>query len=130
MTHTTPFALTFDPTEGTRDWLPRLAVDHDLVIVTARESEALANAERWLDALGLTPCITEIHSSFGPTKSALAGDLNLDCFVDDLATTFEAWPAKIPSLLWDASYNRSDQLPIHVERIDGWPGLADWLAHH
>jgi len=130
VTHTTPFALTFSPTEGTRKWLPRLAADHDLVIVTARESEALANAELWLKAFGLASCIAEVHSSFGPTKSALAIDLRLDCFVDDLATTFESWPAQVSSLLWDASYNRLGHLPDRVERIDGWSGLSGWLSRH
>lgn len=127
-THATPFALAFRPTNGTLDSLPRLGREHDLVIVTARESAALDNAKRWLDDLGLARCIAAVHSSFGPTKSKLVGTLDLDCFVDDIPSTFEAWPGGVSSLLWDASYNRSVSPPASVERIHGWSGLAAWLA--
>lgn len=128
VTHETPFSLTFQPTRGAVEWLPRIAAEHELVLVTARHQEAFTNAERWLDAHGFASCFAARHSSGTAAKSVVVELLSLDCYVDDLIPTFIDWPLAVTSLLWDAPYNRSRAVGPRVQRIAGWNELKDWIT--
>ncbi len=123
-THETDYSLTFEPTAGALDALPSLAGRHQMFIVTARQGDAFANAEHWLDSRGLRACFAAVRSSAGPAKATLVDELGLDCFVDDVPRTFRNWSAKAWPILWHAEHNREYLAKSPVSRVAGWEALA------
>lgn len=126
-THNTPYALSMPPTFGAVPALRDLSVRHEVVIVTARRGEALANSEAWLEQAGLGACVRSIVSSAGRTKADVADELGLAALVDDVLENLRDLHGEAHPILWDAVYNRDVPTDSRVRRVHGWADLAALL---
>jgi hypothetical protein len=122
--------LELEPRPGAVDVMRRLARDHELMIVTARNDAEAVLAQRWLARQGI-----EVHdfisTARGP-KSTIAREQRLSVLLDDMTHNFvDFHELETVGALYRDGWDRYLEPPDHVRSIEHWhrfEELVDELA--
>lgn len=116
--------LAAPPMPGATEAIARLARDHELYVVTARNDVEVPWAERWVAAHA--PAIREIvHTSRAPKLDACRA-LGVELLLDDIpAVLHDIAEAGLDAALIEAEYNRD--APRH-ERVRAVPHWREFVA--
>lgn len=113
------------PLAGSLEAVARLATQHDLYVVTARDDEEIEWATRWLSERSL-PFRDVVYTRRASKLEACRG-LRLDVLIDDMPRVLEdVATAGIGAVLIETPYNLA--LPRHplVEAVSHWDEFVTW----
>lgn len=104
--------------KGVREFLDRMALDHQIHIVTAREERMRDITEKWLGAHGIP--MDSLALLGNPNKVWKARQLESDLFIEDsYSNAIQLAEAGFEVLLLNCTYNQGI-LPGNVSRVSGW----------
>ena len=125
---------------GAHEVLKRLAQNFDLVIVTSRPTVLQKDTMQWLETYykgiftdvifaGIWDGDDHPDQAVLRTKAHIIKRLGANYFIDDHPKHCFAVAAEgIPSLLYgDYAWNRSVELPEHVERVADWGAVEEYF---
>ncbi len=121
------------PVSGAIEAIRKLAADHELHIITAREEARKGVTLEWIDmhiptvitSITFASHIDVVHSR---KKSEICKELNVDCFIDDsLKNVLDVSTVVDRVFLLDTPWNQGD-LPGNIERIFSWEEIIMKLS--
>jgi uncharacterized HAD superfamily protein len=116
--HTTPLGLEVPPMPGALDVLSRLAEEHEIHVVTARNEDEGEWARRWLERHGLT--VAGVCCTSRAPKLDACRELRLSVLFDDFVDNFKHLGPSTAAALLDAPYNRDLQREPHIRLVEHW----------
>jgi uncharacterized HAD superfamily protein len=122
------------PLEGVAKALSDLSKKHELTIITARPKEVIKETEDWLKKY-LPNHKMPIHLSYFylldramESKGELCYKLGVDLFIDDSMTNIKDIASRnIPCLLLSMPWNKVDDLPKNVRRVNNWDEIVKYI---
>lgn len=120
--HETDLTLQMDPQPGAVEVARRLAAQHDLVIVTARDHRESESVHRWLEQHRI-PIRGFVATNRAP-KAPHAIEHSLAVHLDDTASVLEAFDEAhptVPALI-------AHPMNARATRAAHWRSVEDWLA--
>ena len=118
------------PMPGALEAMRRLAVAHDLYVVTARNEDEVGPARQWLREFAV-PAVEIVHTA-GASKVDACRDLDVALMLDDLPTVLgELVGAGIEGALLETPYNRDLERHERLYLVPSWDhfvALAERLS--
>jgi len=121
--------LTTPPMPGAAEAIRRLARDHQLFVVTARNDVEVRWAERWIATHA--PAISAVvHTSRAPKLDACR-ELGVELMLDDIpGVLHEIAEAGVGAALIEAEYNRDTPRHARVRAVPHWRDFVALCATH
>lgn len=125
-----PFNDTIKPIAGAQDYLPLLAREHDVKIITSRQDAAREKTHSWLERhFPSISCDVHFASNyFGlnqHTKSSLCTILGVSMLIDDSTEyALECADHGIDVLLFDAPWNQENTKSSKIRRVHSWEEIV------
>ncbi len=118
----TSLTLEMRPSDDAIEVMRRLAADHELYVVTARDDAEAAWASRWIARYGAP--VTDLVFTSRESKAQSCGRLRLDVLLDDtpeVLTELIAAPelATVP-VLFESRFRSGDPRPPALRTVDHW----------
>jgi uncharacterized HAD superfamily protein len=109
-----------EPMPGVLEVIERLAVDHELFIVTARTDQEVEWARRWVSSRALP--VHALEHTNRASKLEASRRLALDVLLDDSPPVLlDIAEAGIGAALIETEYNRTLPRHVAVELVRHWP---------
>ena len=122
-----------EPPKQTVGTVKKLAAQHELHLVTARNSSVLAATERMLDSHYPGCFISVHHIGADASKGDICKEINADVMIDDNLMHLEsAFESGVEHLIWFGDYPwQRTQVPESVtpNRCRDWQEVQDYIDH-
>lgn len=113
-----------EPMPGVLEVIERLAVDHQLFIVTARTDAEVEWARRWVTARALP--VQAVEHTNRASKLEASRRLGLDVLLDDSPPVLlDIAEAGIGAALIETEYNRALPRHLAIELVQHWPHFEE-----
>lgn len=128
------------PVSGAQEVTSRLAQQHQLTVITARQTIITAETEKWLDRY-FPQCFSSINftnqwCSKGKArlKSSVGVEKDIELMVEDsLMHAYDCAAAGITVLLMDMDYGwnqTTERLPSNITRVHSWEQIEEEIERY